>query len=173
MSTLLDTADDIRKMSDAELAALAEDGLTIRLREQGDEARKKYGGLSPGNLGTFLEDRNFVRYPTRLVFEMGEMGMNQFAQPEPDIRHPGGIMLYIRPPLGKRPDLLVQAVAYMIPVINFRELVTDDHCTLFVAHLLGMTETAAYRSICDLADWVGAADKRVVNPTDTCGCERC
>ncbi len=170
MSTLLETADDIRRMSNAELAALAEDGLAIRLRDQADDARRIHGGLSPANLGTFLQDRNFVRYPTRLVFEVGEMGLNQFAQPEPDIRVPGGIMLYLRPQLGKRPDLLVRAVAYMIPVINFRELVTDQHCLLYGAQLFGTSEDAFYQSVCDLADWVGAAAQhQEASPTD-CGC---
>lgn len=173
MSTLLDTADDIRRMSNAELATLAEDGLSTRLRDQAEDARRIHGALSPSNLGTFLNDRNFVRYPTRLVFEVGEMGMNQFAQPEPDIRTPDGIMLYLRPQLGQRPDLLVQAVAYMIPVINFSKLVSDHHCLLYGAQLFGIEEDEFYQSICGLADWVGASEERLQDSPSSCDCHHC
>ena len=156
MSTLLDTADEIRRMSEEELTQVAEDGLTTRLREQGESARLVFGGLRPSNLETFLEDRNHVRRPTRLVMELGEMGPHQFAQPEPDIRNEVGIMLYIRPSLAGRPDLLVQAVGYMIPVINYGQIITDDHCLTYGAALFGMDEGGFYESICELADWVGA-----------------
>lgn len=156
MSNLLETVDEIRRMSESELAQVAEDGLTTRLREQGEAALAQYGGLRPSNLSTFLEDRNQVRYPTRLVLELGEMGPHQFAQPESDIRNPGGIMLYLRPSLGKRPDFIVKAVAYMIPVINFGKLISDEHCITYGAALFGMAPGDYYDSICEIADWVGA-----------------
>lgn len=157
MSNLLETVDEIRRMSESELAQVAEDGLTTRLREQGESALALYGGLRPSNLATFLEDRNQVRYPTRLVLELGEMGPHQFAQPEADIRNPQGIMLYVRPILGKRPDYLVKAVAYMIPVINFgSKLITDENCITYGAALFGVSPDDFYDSICEVADWVGA-----------------
>ncbi len=156
MSNLLETVDEIRRMTDSELAQVAEDGLTTRLREQGDAARAQFGGLRPSNLGTFLEDRNHVRRPTRLVLELGEMGMHQFAQPEDDIRTPGGMMLYLRPLLGKRPDYLIRAVAYMIPVVNYGAIIEDEHCLVYGAALFGETPEIFYESICAIADWLGA-----------------
>ncbi|MCS1408757.1 MAG: hypothetical protein M2R45_01934 [Verrucomicrobia subdivision 3 bacterium] len=174
---LLDTVDELRRMSEAELANVAEDGLTSRLRAQAGHARDKYRGLRPSNLGAFLADSEFIRYPTRLVLEFGEMGTHQFAHPEPDIRNPGGVMLYLRPILGKHPDYLVRAVSYMIPVINFGKIISDDHCLIYGAALLGLDVGAYYDAICELADFVGAEPAEhpaPVNPsqnpsTPTCG----
>jgi len=156
MASLLDTVDELRRMSEAELANVAEDGLATRLREQAAHAHATYHGLRPSNLGTFLADSEFVRYPTRLVLEFGEMGAHQFAHPEPDIRNPGGVMLYLRPILGKRPDYLVRAVSYMIPVINFGKIITDDHCLIYGAALMGLSVDAYYDAVCELADFAGA-----------------
>lgn len=158
MENLLQTVDEIRRMSESELAQVAEDGLTTRLREQGEAAHLLYGGLQASNLGSFLEDRNHVRRPTRLVMEFGEMGMHQFAQPDSDIRNPDGRVLYLRPVLGKRPDYLVRAVAYMIPLINYGEIIGDEHCITYGAALYAETEDQFYHSICELADWVGATE---------------
>lgn len=172
MENLLQTVDEIRRMSETDLAQVAEDGLTTRLREQGEAGQLLYGGLKPSNLGTFLEDRNHVRRPTRLVMELGEMGMHQFAQPASDIRSPGGMMLYLRPVLGKRPDYLVRAVAYMIPVINYGEIIGDEHCITYGAALFAESKDQFYGSICTLADWVGAVESFSEESTScgTCGC---
>ena len=159
MNELLQTVDELRRMSTAELAQVAEDGLMGRLREQAGEARLRHGGLRPSNLETFLSDRDCVRYPTRLVLEYGEMGMHQFAQPEPDIRNPGGIMLYLRPSLGRRPDLMALAISYMIPVINYRDAVGDEHCLSYGSQLMGLDEETYYLRICDVADFVGAEQR--------------
>jgi len=99
---------------------------------------------------------------TRLVFEFGEMARHQFAQPDLDWRDPGkhGRVLYLRPSLRERPDLVPLAVAYMIPVINFGEIISDEHCLLYGAALLGLTEEDYYREICALADWAGAEAPR-------------
>lgn len=188
MNGLLETADELRRMSVQELTDVFADSLERRLIEQAEEARARHGGLRPGNLETFLADRDAVRRPTRLVLELGEMSPHQFAQPEPDIRSPDGIMLYLRPELAGRPDLLVLAISYMIPVINYGEIITDHHCMAYGAALLGLDADTYYQRICDMAAHVGAAEKpleeapahesgqRLANPfpegtgTHGCGC---
>lgn len=156
MNDLLQSIDELRRMSAAELLQVGEDSLLSRIREQAEEARQRHGLLSPANLQTFLEDPDTVRYPTRLVLEYGEMGVHQFAQPEPDFRNPGGRMLYVRPVLGQRPDLLALAVSYMIPIINYGELISDAHCLAYGATLLGLDEETYYQKICEMADYTGA-----------------
>ena len=74
MNGLLQTAAELRRLSEAELTRLGEDSLLDHLRHQASEARGRHGGLDPGNLETFLNDRDCVRHPTRLVLEFGEMG---------------------------------------------------------------------------------------------------
>ncbi len=164
MNGLVQTADELRRMSAAELVEVFEDSLTNRLREQAGEARLKHGGLRPGNFETFLADRDCVRFPTRLVLEYGEMGLHQFAQPEPDVRQSGGIMLYLRPALGQRPDLLALAVSYMIPVINYGNLAGDGHCLAYGAVLMDLDPEIYYERICGLAGFVGAEELPADDP---------
>ncbi len=164
MNGLVQTADELRRMSEAELVEVFEDSLTNRLREQAGEARLKHGGLRLGNLETFLADRDCVRFPTRLVLEYGEMGLHQFAQPEPDVRQSGGIMLYLRPAIGMRPDLLALAVSYMIPVINYGNLAGDEHCLAYGAVLLDLDPETYYERICGLAGFVGAGELHADDP---------
>jgi len=165
MNGLLQTADELRRMSEAELVEVFEDSLTGRLREQAVEALARHGRFGPGNLERFLVDRDTVRYPTRLVLEFGpEMAVHQFAQPEPDIRNPGGVMLYLRPVLGRRPDLLAFAVSYMIPVINYGRIVSDEHCLEYGSSLTGLDKEAYYRRICEVAEFVGAEALDVNDP---------
>lgn len=181
MDNLLNTVDELRRMSAAELADLGEDSLLLRLREQGQEAREKHGSLSPSNLETILSDTECVRHPTRLVLEFGEMAMHQFAHPDIDVRDDSGLsrVIYMRPILGKRPDLIALAVSYMIPVINYgNKMIGDEHCQVYGAALMGMTEDEYYEAICSLADFVGAEERMSVEPSESnhpnqghgCGC---
>ncbi len=165
MNGLLQTADELRKMSEAELVEVFEDSLTSRLRDQAGEALERHGKFGPGNLETFLSDSDSVRYPTRLVLEFSaELGMHQFAQPEQDIQNPGGIMLCLRPVLGKRPDLLAFAVSYMIPVINYGKIIGDEHCLEYGSALMGLDKETYYQRICEVAEFVGAEALSVDDP---------
>lgn len=185
MNGLLQTVDELRRMSQAELTQLGEDSLLERIKNQAIEARARNGPLSAGNLNAFLSDPDSVRHPTRLVLEFGEMGLHQFAQPEPDHRQPGGRVLYLRPILGQRPDLIALAVSYMIPIINYGGIITDAHCLAYGARLMGMDEDTYYTRICELADFTGARGMSEDDPnshvpasdpnrgddhSDSCGC---
>ena len=89
------------------------------------------------------------------------MAAHQFADVGVDLRNPeqNGRVLYLRPLLRDRPDLAVLAVAYMIPVLNYGDIVTDDQCIRYGATLLGMMEEEFYDAICRMADYVGAEPK--------------
>ncbi len=160
MSDFLQEIDELRRMSEAELARLGEDSLLDHLRHQATGARGRHGGLGPTNLETFLNDRDCVRYPTRLVLEFGDMGPHQFAQPDRDYRsdQPDARVIYLRPILGSRPDLIALAVSYMIPVVNCGQIVNDEHCLEYGAALMGVTVDDYYGQICGLAEFVGAEE---------------
>jgi hypothetical protein len=145
-------------MTPAQLEELGQQSLREHLLAQAGVAHRKYAPLSPEHLDRLLVDPDCLRHPTRLVFEFGEMALHQFAQPDLDWRDPtqNGRVLYLRPALRSRPELILLAVAYMIPVLNYGEVVTDDHCLLYGATLLGLSEDEFYRRICSLADEVGA-----------------
>jgi hypothetical protein len=153
-----DPVADLRGLSPEAWTALGRESLRQHLAAQALVARHRYGPLTPDTLPAFLSDAACVRYPTRLVFELGEMALHQFAQPELDPRDPDrqGRVLYLRPNLRERPDQIARAVAYMVPVINYGDIVRDDDCLAYGAALLGLREDEYYGEICGLADGAGA-----------------
>jgi len=156
--TAPDFPTDLRLLSPAELEHVGQQSLRDHLVAQATVARARYAPLTADKLEAFLRDPACLRHPVRLVFEFGEMALHQFAQPEIDWRDPAqhGRVLYLRPRLHDRPDLLPAAVAYMIPLINYGEVVGDEHCLLYGATLLGLTEEEYYRQLCALSEIAGA-----------------
>ena len=152
------TIAELRKLSPAALEQLGQQSLREHLAAQALVAHQKYSPLTAGKLDALLCDPDCLRHPVRLVFEFGEMAMHQFAHPDLDWRNreQDGRVLYVRPLLKNRPDLLPLAVAYMIPVINYGDIITDEHCLRYGAILLGLMEAEFYEQICALADLVGA-----------------
>ena len=159
-------SDDCSRMTPPQMAERGEEALAAHLLESARIARERQGPLSSDNLTAFLNDSDCVRFPTRLVFEFGEMGPNQFAQPEVDARDPRGEsrVLYVHPALESRPADLICAVSYMVPVINYGgTAVTDEHCCRYGAMLLDMPSSDYYRRVCALADSLSLV------PTQTAG----
>jgi hypothetical protein len=154
---------ELRRMSPAQLEQLGRESLREHLLAQAIVAHQKHGPLTAEKLDAFLKDPACLRHPVRLVFEFGQMAMHQFAEPDIDWRNvdwrnveQDGRVLYVRPALRERPDLLPLAVAYMVPLINYGQIVSDEHCLLYGAALLGLMEEEYYEKLCALADWVGA-----------------
>jgi len=142
---------------------LGEDSLRDHIVAQAVVAHHKHGPVTFAKLDALLNDPECLRHPTRLVFEFGEMAMHQFAQPDRDWRNTelDGRVLYLRPLLRDRPELAVLAVAYMIPLINYGDIITDEHCVRYGATLLGLMEDEFLTEICRLADFVGAEFRAV------------
>ncbi len=153
-----DSTTDLRRLSVAELDALGHQSLRDHLLAQAVVAHQKHGPITAEKLDTLLYDADCLRHPVRLVFEFGEMAAHQFAQPDVDWRDTAqnGRVLYLRPQLRSRPDLLPLAVAYMIPLINYGEIISDQECLLYGATLMGLLEEEYYQQICQLADFCGA-----------------
>lgn len=171
MNAATDPIADLRRISAAELEKLGQDSLRDHILAQAVVAHQKHGPLTFDKLDRLLNDPECVRHPTRLVFEFGEMAMHQFAQPDIDWRNQenDGRVLYMRPLLRERHDLVVLAVAYMIPLINYGDIISDEHCLRYGAALLGLMEVEYYQQMCALADLVGA-EPRVAFQATTGGC---
>ncbi len=161
---------DLRKLSSVELEQLGQQSLREHILAQAIVAHQKHGPLTADKLDALFHDPDCLRHPVRLVFEFGEMAMHQFAQPDIDWRNTeqDGRVLYVRPPLRKRPDLLPLAVAYMIPLINYGDIISDDHCLLYGATLLGLMENEYYQQICALADFMGAETRPTTTTATHC-----
>lgn len=171
---------ELRRMSTDQLEQVGQRSLRDHIVAQAGVAREKHGPLTFERLDALLHDAVCVRYPVRLVYEFGEMAQHQFGQPDQDWRDETGRgrVLYLRPMLREQPDLTVLAVAYLIPLINYGEVATDEHCLAYGAALLGLTEEEFYLKICALADIVGADTRFGESASDSdnhgcsggCGC---
>ena len=162
---------DLRKLSPAELERMGQASLREHILAQAIVAHQKHGPLTASKLDALLHDPDCLRHPVRLAFEFGEMAMHQFAQPDIDWRNTeqDGRVLYVRPLLRERRDLLPLAVAYMIPLINYDDIITDEHCLSYGATLLGMMEDEYYQKLCALCDFLGAETRLVAQAKPTCG----
>ena len=149
---------ELRRMSTDQLEQVGQRSLRDHIIAQAEVAREKHGPLTFARLDALLHDSVCVRYPVRLVYEFGEMALHQFGQPDHDWRDETGRgrVLYLRPALREHPDLTVLAVAYLIPLINYGEVATDEHCLAYGAALLGQSEDEFYLKLCALADITGA-----------------
>jgi hypothetical protein len=154
-------AADLRSLPAPALEQLGQQSLREHLLAQAIVAHQKHGPVTADKLDALLQDPDCLRHPVRLVFEFGEMAMHQFAQPDLDWRNTeqDSRVLYLRPLLRERPDLLPLAIAYMIPAINYGDIISDEHCLLYGAALMGMMEDEFYAAICRLADLVGAESR--------------
>ena len=161
---------DLRKLNPAELEQLGQQSLREHLHAQALVAHQKHGPLTADKLDTLLHDPHCLRHPVRLVFEFGEMAMHQFAQPDIDWRNTeqDGRVLYVRPLLRNRPDLLPLAIAHMIPLINYGDIISDDHCLLYGATLLGLMEAEYYQQLCALSDFLGAENRLAARAMPAC-----
>jgi hypothetical protein len=157
-------------MTSAELEQLGQQSLREHLLAQAIVAHQKHGPLTAEKLDAVLRDPDCLRHPVRIVFEFGAMAMHQFAQPDIDWRNreQEGRVLYVRPLLRQRPDLLPLAVAYMIPLINYGDIISDEHCLLYGATLLGMIEDEYYRQLCALSDFLGAETRLAAPAAQSC-----
>lgn len=125
-------------MSAEELGGFGQDSLREHIAAQAVVAHHRSGPLTSTS-STRCSRPECVRHPTQLVYEFGEMALHQFAQPDTDWRNTelDGRVLYLRPMLRDRPELVVLAVAYMIPLINYGPIINDEHCLGYGAALLG------------------------------------
>lgn len=149
----------LRDLSPEAVTRLGEQGLREHLRAQARAAHARHAPVTFEKLPQLLADPDCLRYPVRVVFELGPMAPHQFAEPGPDPQEPAGSarVLYLRPALRDKPELTPLAVAYMIPVINYGDLIKDEHALLYGAELLGLEEEDYYQQLCAMADACGVA----------------
>jgi hypothetical protein len=149
---------DIRRMSAGELERLGLDSLREHILAQAVVAHHHHAPLSPDKVAALLRDPVCVRYRARILFEFGDMAAHQFVHPGPRPERPGNddMVLFVHPALADHTECLPAAVAYAIPQINYGGPVTDEHCLLYGATLLGITTDEYYAALCAIADLVGA-----------------
>ena len=155
------TPSDLRLLSPEELERLGERSLRDHLVAQAVVAHAKHGPLTEASIPAYVADRSCIRHPLRLVFEIGNMASHQFAEPDIDWRSSDehARVLYLRPVFKRFPELVPLALSYMIPLVNYGRIVSDDLCILYGATVSGCLVEEYYEAICRMADRVGACSR--------------
>ncbi len=138
-------------------------GLTI---EQGRQAfahhvieralalREKCGDfLDDEAVQTLLNDRDFVRHPTRLEFDSSKIEPGFFAAVEAVAGSPTNEhVIFLHEHFRGRPRDIANALLYQLVLVNYGDIATREEAELFGAAALGMDQETYYQSLCRLAD---------------------
>lgn len=118
--------------------------------------REKYGPVIDDEvIQTILEDRDFVRYPTRVEFDSSKIEPGFFAAVEPvagSSTHEHVIFLHEH--FRGRPRDITNALLYQLVVVNYGEIATREEAELFGATALGVEQEDYYQRLCRLADQI-------------------
>ena len=155
-STHPQSGSQLRALGHTELARLGEESLKDHLVDTAILAHQLYAPVVGNSLNEFIANRDLLRHPIRISFEMGSMAPHQFAQPE---QRDDELVLCVHPDLKNSEQDLAYAVAYFVPVINYGALINDDHCLVYGATLFGLTIDEYYQELCRMANRVGAPSR--------------
>jgi hypothetical protein len=132
----------------------AREAFSEHLKAKAAAARRTYGpSVDADAILRMLRDREVVRYPTTIEYDVAPLHAHEFACPLPLGFHPSdGFCLFVHPHFERQPENLPLLVAYHIPSINYGGIVEPQHAELYGATLLGLEVETYYRALCGLAD---------------------
>lgn len=138
-----------------------EDGrraLGVHLLEKGHKLHQKYGKfIDEETMLKILEDREFVRFPARIVFDSSkiEKGMFAVAQKVSNNASDGYIIFVHEYFKTKRGDLPA-AVFYHLVTVNYGDFATGNEAEEFGSAALGLDKEYYYQYLCRLVDQIFA-----------------
>lgn len=148
-------------MSDHETATplqlTLEDGrraLGVHVLEKGHRLREKYGKfIDQETVLKILNDPEFVRYPTRLVFDSSKLERGMFAAAEKISPDPAaGYIIFAHEYFKRRDGDLAAVVLYHLVTVNYGDFATFNEAEEFGSAALGMDKEYYYQYLCRLAD---------------------
>ena len=139
-------------------AADAKQSLNAHVAAKGTEIFAKYGPQIGWNeLQAILSDRACVRYPCALVFDSSPLNPGECAYPEPKGERPeDGFTLFVHPIYMTQLGLVPHVALYQLVAVNYGEFASADDAETFACSALGLPREDYYRTLCGLADQLGA-----------------
>lgn len=122
--------------------------------------REKYGPVIDDEvIRKILEDRDFVRYPTRVEFNSAKIEPGFFAAVEPVADSPANEhVIFLHEHFRGRPGDFANALLYQLVLVNYGEIATREEAELFGATALGVEQEDYYQLLCRLADQVSSKE---------------
>lgn len=136
-----------------------EDGrraLGVHLLEKGRKLRRKYGRfIDDETLFRILDDREFVRFPARIVFDSSKIEKGMFAAAQKiSGGSSDGYVIFVHEYFKTRRGDLPAAVFYHLVTVNYGDFATPDEAEEFGSAALGLDKEYYYQYLCRLADQI-------------------
>lgn len=137
-----------------------EDGKKALLHHAVEKAialQEKYGHFIDYEMVLkILQDKDFVRYPTRLEFNSEPIDKGFFAVVDAisDEDPSQGYVISIHEHFKKRLGDVPAIVLYQLVAINYGVIATNEEAEIFGATALGLKQEEYYQLLCSLADQI-------------------
>lgn len=136
-----------------------EDGrraLGVHLLEKGHKLHQKYGKfINDETLLKILEDREFVRFPARIVFDSSKIEKGMFALAQRVSRNPSdGYIIFVHEYFKTRQGDLAAAVFYHLVTVNYGDFAASNEAEEFGSAALGLDKEYYYQYLCRLVDQI-------------------
>ncbi|MFO1077630.1 MAG: hypothetical protein U1E73_07875 [Planctomycetota bacterium] len=140
-------------------AAAGHRSLVDHAAEKAFLARSRHGpAMDLAALARLLQDREFVRYPTRVEFGNEGLAQGMFAVARQLGAAPAdGFAITVHPHFRDRAAALPLLIAYHVVAVNYGEVADATVAERFGATLLGLSVEDYYGQLCALADELDGA----------------
>lgn len=130
------------------------DAIRDHAAERGMLIRTRYGPqYSENTLHTLLQDRQIVRYPTRILFDERMLLDGEPAcAVEVDDSEDRHFIMAVHPMLRSDAQSLAAAVLYQLVRINYGEHATHEHAETLGATAMGLSADEYYSQMCSISD---------------------
>jgi hypothetical protein len=142
------------------IEADARQSLTAHVAEKGAEIFQKYGPhLGWNELQRLMDDRVYVRYPCRIVFDAAPLQAGEFAHPVAQGERPeDGFAMCVHPFFMTQLHQVPYLVLYQLVLVNYGEFAMPGDAETFAASALGLPQHEYYHILCELADQLGGCN---------------
>lgn len=146
-------------MEQTPLNLTLEDGrraLGVHVLEKGHRLRQKYGSfIDMDVLEQILRDEEFVRYPTRLIFDSGRVDAGLFGVVEKvGMDAAEGYVICLHECFQRRSGDVPALVLYLLVAVNYGDFASGNEAEEFASAALGMEKDYYYEYICRLVDGI-------------------
>ncbi len=141
---------------ESRIATQVRKSLREHVSARGEEIHARFGPhIGWNELLRIMEDRSCVRYPCKIVFDMGDLGPGEFAHPAMNGTRPeDGFTLYVHPYFSTQLARVPHLVLYQLVLVNYGEFASGEDAEAFASAVLGLEKDAYYRDLCAMADEV-------------------
>jgi hypothetical protein len=150
----------------------ARESLSDHVAARGAQIRAKYGpDIGWAKLQAILADRDFVRYPCELAFDVGPLLAGECAFPAPlGDRPEDGFRLCVHPYFSVDPGRVPLLALYQLVAVNYGAFASPQDAEIFGSAALGMPREEYYATLCAMTDEISGGQPAEGGNAPGCEC---